>query len=295
MKITENLKKSPFYSALKEELKKNDLDLGIFDPENRKKQEKLILEEIEFDEAFYTDEDDAQVSKEMAELEEAERALWGAEEEEKPEEDDTYISKNGERINGPLKTGLYVFHYPDGRMESEYLEGKKHGLTKIFNEFGRIMVEVNYSQDKMYGLFRNYDDQGRLVMECTYDKDKLHGLSTAFYPSGMKMTQTHYAQGKQNGLMLCYDEYGDLQQKSNYQDGVLHGESVTYFPKSSGGGVAQTASYDNGLLVNDQKIFYTTGELLQRNRFKEGKAEDYPTQLDKKGRIIVDPANKNRA
>lgn len=209
-------------------------------------------------------------------------------------DDGFYITKDGIRIHEVPTQGLYVIHKNGTRIEIYYKDGLKDGPCQMYDEKGRLTSSFTYKEDVLHGPTTQYNEQGGLFIECNFIDGELDGLNTAYYPNGMKMSETPFVKGKQHGEMLMYDEFGDLMQRVSYLNGIQHGQSTTYYSRSMGGGIAQVSFYENGLLVNEQKMYYSTGELFQRGRYAKGRALEYPTNLDQSGKTMVDPANKNR-
>jgi antitoxin component YwqK of YwqJK toxin-antitoxin module len=209
-------------------------------------------------------------------------------------DDGFYITKDGARIHEVPSQGEYVIHKNGTRIEVYYKDGFKDGPCQMYDENGKLTSTFTYKEDVLHGPSTQYNEQGGLFIECGFIDGALHGLNTVYYPSGMKMSETPFVKGKQHGEMLMYDEFGDLMQRVSYLNGLQQGQSTTYYPRSMGGGVSQVSFYDNGLLVNEQKMYYATGELFQQGRYANGRALEYPTSLDQSGKVMVGPANKNR-
>src|SRR5690606_25871578 len=70
------------------------------------------------------------------------------------------------------KTGTWREYYPNGKIksESEYQDGQKNGLTKSFNEKGKLVVIQNMTSDTtmtksdvvLIELYKAYYPSGRI-------------------------------------------------------------------------------------------------------------------------------------
>jgi antitoxin component YwqK of YwqJK toxin-antitoxin module len=204
------------------------------------------------------------------------------------------IYKDGIQVNEVPKDGLYTIKQGEKTIEAFYANSKKNGQCKIYNSNKILILSAHYKDDQMDGAVSQYADNGQLFMEANYAKGSLNGISTVYYQNGMKMSVTNYQSGVQHGELLVYDEFGDLVQQSYYKNGQQDGVCKNYYSKSMGGGVSLVSHYRDGKLVDEKKMFYSTGEVFQRTRYNDGKAIEYPENIDKKGKPMVDPANKNR-
>ena len=205
-----------------------------------------------------------------------------------------FIFQDGHPVIGPPQDGLYEIRHESGHFISMYEKGKKNGETLIYNLDGLLTNRVTYLQDQLHGPAITYFPDQTIEMTSVYQNNTLAGPMNSFYPNGIKRFEGTFKQGKLEGEFIFYDEFGDVCQKTVYKEGLRHGVSTTYFPKTQGGGICQINVYENDLLVKNQDIFYTTGELLQRTPYDKGKPAAYPVKLSKKGKPLTDPANKNR-
>ncbi len=204
------------------------------------------------------------------------------------------IVQKGQPVQGPPEEGIYEMYHGSGHLVSCYEKGQKQGETLIYDKEGTLTHRVTYQQDCLQGPASSYFSNQTTEMTFVYQDDVLQGPIVSFYPNGVKCFEGTLKQGKLEGDFIFYDEKGDVCQKAVYKEGLRHGPCTTYFPKSQGGGLCQTEVYEKGLLTKNQDLFYSTGELLQRTPYEKGKALNHPIQLNKKGKPITDPANKNR-
>ena len=207
---------------------------------------------------------------------------------------ESFIFKDGQPITTPPTDGIYEIHQGEGRLVVTYKDGKKNGETIIYDENNKISHRMLYQNDQLHGQATTYFEDETPETTMVYKNNVLEGLMVGYYPSGVKRLEGTYVKGKLEGDFIFYDEFGDMCQKTTYKNGLQHGTSITYFPKSQGGGVCQVSHYEKGLLVQNQDMFYATGELLQRTPYQKGKATAYPAILNKDGKPIINPANKNR-
>ncbi|MCX7338631.1 MAG: hypothetical protein NTX76_05065 [Alphaproteobacteria bacterium] len=195
--------------------------------------------------------------------------------------------------NLPPDDGLYEIRHNDGLMQIPYKNKLKDGVAHFFDQTGARTSCLMYVDDKLHGQGTHFYPDGTPEIVTEYVDNMMHGPATSYYPDGAKRFESMYAKGKLEGEFVFYDEYGDVCQRSFYKNGVLHGPRTTYFPKAQGGGVCEVAQFENGLLTKNQDTFYSTGELRQSVPFEKGSPLSYPTNFDKLGKPIIDPANRN--
>ena len=155
-------------------------------------------------------------------------------------------------------------------------------------------MRVNFVNDVLEGPAIQYYPDGKTEMTFQYKGGIKNGPMVNYYPTQMKRLEVGFLNDEMEGTFTFYDEYGDISQTSTYKKGILHGPSTTFFPKSQGGAICRSCVYENGLLVKEDQLFYTTGEPLQKTPYDKGQALAYPVNYDQKGNILKDPANENR-
>ena len=71
-------------------------------------------------------------------------------------------------------TGVYITTYPNGqkKIEGNYKDGKKEGLTTWWFENERKQAERNYKDDKQEGLATDWYENGQKEIEGNYKDDK---------------------------------------------------------------------------------------------------------------------------
>ena len=77
--------------------------------------------------------------------------------------------KDGISVNGTIQS-----FYPNGRLawETQWVNGKLHGITKGYYENRKIKEETTWVNGKMHGPARWYDEAGNLRRETVYENDK---------------------------------------------------------------------------------------------------------------------------
>jgi antitoxin component YwqK of YwqJK toxin-antitoxin module len=112
-------------------------------------------------------------------------------------------------------TGKLKSISPDRVYETDYKDGKKHGLDYMKNDFQTL--EHHYINGKENGLRRSWI-LGKIDREENYKNDKLDGLSV-LYSNGTKWLEINYKNDKQDGLKTTYYPNGQKKVEENYKNG----------------------------------------------------------------------------
>ena len=242
-------------------------------------------------------------------------------------------SSEGEMLNGK-PVGYWKNYYPWGLLKSEgnRKNEKLDGTWKFYNVAEDLSKTIDYVDGKKSGFIRSYDDSCYLVMEEQVVQDVKHGLEKKFYtmpgrrvhwvtpykegvkdglskefdPNGLLITIITYrhgfikskekinrsdALGKQ-GIWQEYYEGDLLKREMKYKNDLLHG----YYKEYDRSGKMTTAIlYLNGVVQEDQDLiaklemqrtYYETGELEWERGFDKFGVEQGPhIKYNKKGEI----------
>jgi len=73
----------------------------------------------------------------------------------------------------PISGTLQSF-YQNGRLawETQWVEGKLHGITRGYYENRQIREETTWVNGKLHGPAKWYDEAGTLLRETTYENDR---------------------------------------------------------------------------------------------------------------------------
>ena len=159
-------------------------------------------------------------------------------------------------VNGKLK------------MTSEFKDGERNGLTKVYYENGAIQAESNYKNGKLNGLTKVYSENGKLTTEAHYKDDKVNGSYKEYYENGTIQVELNYKNGKRDGLAKGYSENGKLITETHYKDDYHHGLAKAYYEN---GAIQAEGNFKNGKEDGCQKLYDKNGFLQQESQWKNGK------------------------
>ncbi|MDY0343900.1 MAG: toxin-antitoxin system YwqK family antitoxin [Lentimicrobium sp.] len=141
-------------------------------------------------------------------------------------------------------------YYPNGRKMSEglYLNEKREGEWKFFNQDTILISEEHYENGQGVGVWKNFYQNGALLEEITYKngvKDgpwkqyyydgplklsakyingKLEELATFYHPNGRVMISGPYKSHRKDGVWMYMDDKGVAEKKEVWADGFLMAE-----------------------------------------------------------------------
>ena len=183
------------------------------------------------------------------------------------------------------KNGLIQELGPNGQVikETEYIEGKKHGVQTCYDPDGNPVKITTYENN-----VRVYEEtyyKGLIVSKTPYFMGKKEGLVELF-EKGVKVSETNYANGKKDGIERCFYADGSVESIMHYESGKKLEDYEHYYPNGQPCSIVKNAirtgyGRDNGIptmqtgFVNGiyfVKSFYASGVL---GYYREGTEEHY--------------------
>lgn len=140
--------------------------------------------------------------------------------------------------------------------------GAKQGSWKYFWNNGNLRLEGTYLNGKRHGFFKYYDENGAFLYVEKYDHDQIVKdaaetkqveLRTAYYANGKPSIVASYYNGRQDGIRREFDTAGNVVKGYLFENGWLRYEGITDL---------------NGLRQGLWKEYYQTGELRSKGKYK---------------------------
>jgi hypothetical protein len=106
----------------------------------------------------------------------------------------------------------FEWSFPSGRLLSsvEFIDGKKHGVSRKWYEDGTLSYEAFYLKAKLDGPSRSWWPNGKLRTESNFEEGVVHGVQKQWYQSGAIFKQRNIEYGKELGLQRAWRENGKL-------------------------------------------------------------------------------------
>ncbi|MFZ5939125.1 MAG: toxin-antitoxin system YwqK family antitoxin [Bacteroidota bacterium] len=143
--------------------------------------------------------------------------------------------------------------------------GRKQGTYKIFNEENQLILEENYLDDALNGLSKRFDENGKLIQSVLYEKGKIIEEIDEDLKDIVEYKNTFDSDGRLtfsgayiNGLAIGIHRYYN-------QEGVVI-NAIVY--NDDGIKVSEGIIDDEGNINGPWKDFYPTGEIRARGSYR---------------------------
>jgi antitoxin component YwqK of YwqJK toxin-antitoxin module len=115
-----------------------------------------------------------------------------------------------------------VEYYPDGTLKSEIQvkNGVRNGITKNYDDKGRLVSTAELVDDKYEGWMINYNpDNNKITAKALYKNDQQNGPATLFYSDGQLYREMTYVDGRVDSIVKTYWPGGKLQAEVFFKKG----------------------------------------------------------------------------
>lgn len=222
------------------------------------------------------------------------------------------VMSRTERINRTdnvgNKQGNWKYFWDNGnlKLEATYLNGKKHGFFKFYDEEGNFLYVEKYDHDQLVEDAKEtrqlekrmtYHPNGKPAIVATYFKDKPDGIRREFDTAGnvikgyvfengwLRYEGITDMNGLRQGLWKEYYPTGELRSKGKYKNSKPIGEWNFYFTDKS---VEITGSYNNkGHKDGEWLWFYPSGDTMTIANYEDGDYEGLYVEYDENGDPLV--------
>ena len=169
----------------------------------------------------------------------------------------------------------------------------KQGNWKLFWRNGNLQMEGYYVNNKKYGFFKYYDENGNFQQIEKWENDKLieDAVETkklerklAYHPNGKIKTEAYFFKDKPEGIRREYDSNGVVIQSYIFKNARLIGEGIVdenglkqglwreYYEEN--GALKSSGLYVNSKPVGEWKYYFPEGNLELTGRFdKQGRKD----------------------
>lgn len=98
-------------------------------------------------------------------------------------------------------------YYPDGSLKSEIQvkNGMRNGITKNYDERGRLVSTAELVDDKYEGWMINYNSKNnKVTARALYKNDLQNGPATLYYSDGQLYREMTYVNGRVDSIVKTY-------------------------------------------------------------------------------------------
>jgi antitoxin component YwqK of YwqJK toxin-antitoxin module len=151
------------------------------------------------------------------------------------------------------KTATAVNFYTSGKKMAEgtYVEEKKDGQWKYYNDLETLSAEETYVKGSPEGTWKTYYDDGKLLEERPYKNGEKDGVCKQYFTDGKKKSEVNLIKGKNEGFAKFYFTDGKPMLLGQFKNDVRNGLWVSF--KENGSKVSET-EYVDGLVIKE--IYY---------------------------------------
>jgi antitoxin component YwqK of YwqJK toxin-antitoxin module len=110
--------------------------------------------------------------------------------------------------------------YPNGIIKTEIHveDGMRNGITKNFDEKGRVVSTAEYKNDTLEGEMINYNpENGKITAKALYKKNNQDGPATLCYTDGSLYREMFYIDGHLDSIVKTYWPDGKLQAENLFK------------------------------------------------------------------------------
>ena len=149
------------------------------------------------------------------------------------------------------RDGDWKFYDQKGDLSitGNYKNGKRNGVWVEYHEGGeKIHFKQSYEDDKIIDpIFISYHKTGEIDTKGNYQDGKKHGEWISFFESGKVSLIGKFKNGKQSGMFYCYDVNGirlqvffdspsdfNYKRYRNHKEGIMIEEGVIKYGKRHG-------------------------------------------------------------
>ncbi|MDT8400492.1 MAG: hypothetical protein RQ743_02265 [Bacteroidales bacterium] len=228
------------------------------------------------------------------------------------------------------RQGTAYLYYPDGSVKQTipYIDGKKQGLSREYDEAGNIITLYEYNNDFLIsrerinreddegvkqGPWKEFYASGNIKKEMTYRDGLLHGYYKEYNDKGVLSTTMLYDNGKivegniednpEVDIQNRYDSDGNLIFSGPFRLGVPVGIHREY---SSDGSVKSSVIYnDQGIKVSEGivtedgrrngvwKNYYENGNIKEEGEYDYNRRTGFWNFYNRDGSIIQTGSYRN--
>ena len=205
------------------------------------------------------------------------------------------------------KQGKWKFFWPNGNLqqEGEYVNDKRHGYFKDYDEDGNFLQVQKYENDylvadapetKQIDRKVSYHPNGQPAIIASYYNGKAEGVRREFDQDGNVIKGYVFANGillsegitdmagLRQGKWTEFYEGGEVKSEGNYKNSNRVGKWKFYFPNKT---IEVSGSYDSkGRQDGEWQWFYANGQLMREANYDAGTLEGEFVEYDENGEEV---------
>jgi hypothetical protein len=115
-----------------------------------------------------------------------------------------------------------VGYYDDGKIRFRFpilIDGKFHGIGRIWYPSGRIEWEKSYRRGMLQGLSKRWHENGNLALIENFLNGGRHGIYREWHDNGVVSLESHYLDNRREGILSKHDLDGKIIKQEVYVRG----------------------------------------------------------------------------
>jgi antitoxin component YwqK of YwqJK toxin-antitoxin module len=120
-----------------------------------------------------------------------------------------------------------------------YVDDKREGQAHIFFPSGKIKQTIAYLKGKKHGMTREFDENGNVITVFEYRND---------YLVSRDLINRHDENGQKTGMWRIFHQNGNIKEEQIFKEGVLEGSSRIY---TEAGRMLSDRTYREGNVVEE--------------------------------------------
>jgi len=186
------------------------------------------------------------------------------------------IEKDGKGKEYILDTKIVIF-------EGDYINKKRNGKGKEYNDKSQLIFEGEYFNGKRKGLGKEYN-LGELIFQGEYLNGKRNGKGKRYYDNGKILFEGEYLNGKiWNGK--GYNEDGKIDFEINNGKGIV---KEYYFRTNKLKFLEFEGEYINGERNGKGKEYFSEDNLEYEGEYLNGKRHGHGKEYDDFGELLYE-------
>lgn len=125
--------------------------------------------------------------------------------------------------NDPFCGTAVLFENTIKVASTEYVEGRKDGLTQKWFASGQISYEAHYKNGRKDSVSRTWWKNGNMRTESNFENGKPEGTQLSWYRGGEKFKQINLVNGQEEGIQKAWRENGKIYNNYEAKNGRIFG------------------------------------------------------------------------
>lgn len=145
-------------------------------------------------------------------------------------------------------------------------------LLRLYHANNSLKAEGIISKNKLNGLWKSYDENGNIISSVNYKNGEVDGIAYFYYPNETSSVKSKIT-FEEDIIIGIYQEFyqnGVNKATITYKKGKPNGDAEFFYDS---GLLMISGQFENGLKSGKWKHFTETGEVYDKEKWKNGKME----------------------